>query len=83
MEIVIDIPEGFYEEIKRFGCVSVIHSAVINGTPLEKVLEDIKTEIDTKRIRKNPKNDFIDGYNLAIFDALEIIDKHISGKEQE
>ena len=49
----------------------------------ETVIEDIKAEIDTKRIRKNPKNDFIDGYNLAMFEALEIIDKHISGKENE
>lgn len=46
------------------------------------VIEDIKAEVEAKQIKTNPKNDFIDGYNLAIFDALEIIDKHISRKEQ-
>ena len=80
MKIVIEIDdEKWVRVLDGTWCGS---KEIPNGTPLEKVLEDIKTEIDTKRIRKNPKNDFIDGYNLAIFDALEIIDKHI-GKEQE
>ena len=43
-------------------------------------IKDIKAEINAKRIRKNPKNDFIDGYNLAMFEALEIIDKHIESE---
>ena len=84
MKIVIDIPEKDYEIIKQINILIYdtednlsrgnLLKSIQNGTPLAKEIEDIKAKIDAKRIRKNPKNDFIDGYNLAIFDAFEIID---------
>ena len=36
MQIVIDIPEELYDEIKHYGNISVIHKAVLDGTPLPK-----------------------------------------------
>ena len=36
MQIVIDIPEDFYKEIKMYGAMSVIHKAVLDGIVLPK-----------------------------------------------
>ena len=36
MKIMIDIDEDFYEEIKQYGNISVIHKAILDGTPLPK-----------------------------------------------
>ena len=49
------------------------YKRLLEQTPLEKVLEDIKGEI-----RNNNIADFI-----ATQSAIDIIDRHISGKEEE
>ena len=36
MQIVVNIPEELYSEIKHYGNISVIHKAVLDGTPLPK-----------------------------------------------
>lgn len=77
MKIVIDISEEDYSETmyKSEYSPSEMDWAdriISDGTPLEKVLEDIKAEI-----RKCNVADFI-----AVQSVLEIIDKHISGEEK-
>ena len=47
------------------------------------VIENIKAEIKQNEREVDFMNDYADGYNSGLYDALELIDKHISGKEQE
>lgn len=69
MKLIIDIPEEFTkDELER---------AIINATPFDTVIKDIKAEIIT--LSNYESND---GQNLImVADALECIDKHISGKD--
>ena len=46
-------------------------------------IEDIKAEIENRKRDDDNEAFFAFGYNSAILDALAIIDKHISGKENE
>ena len=76
MKLIIDIPEEEYERIKDIpnDYKLLIHKAVANGTPLD----DVKAEIDEQYDRVKPYNiDVAEGLEMA----LEIINKHISGKE--
>lgn len=77
MQIVIDIPEEDFERCKkRFRMrLNIMGDAIANGTLLAEVIEDIKAEIKDQM----DDDDYFCGLNLA----LQIIDKHISGKEQE
>ena len=82
MKIIIDIPEDYKEVVDNlvldgkeyllpYAVEIRITRAIKIGTPLEKVLEDIKAEIESKK------------YIVSAERCLEIIDKHISGKEKE
>ncbi len=83
MKIVIDISEKAYADIKS-NWTMVDHlielsDSIKNSTPLEKVFEDIKAEIQalTKTYPFiNHKDDYI-----IEREVMEIIDRHISGKE--
>lgn len=46
------------------------------------VIENIKAEIESKEREVEFMNDWNDGYNLAIYDVLQLINKHISGKDK-
>ena len=83
MKLVIEIDEETYKKCKwkNNGVVGLEwwERAIANGTPLEKVLEDIKAEIDGL-----PSYLTEDGRRMVRkYRVLEIIDSHISGKEQE
>ena len=77
MKYVIDIDEDYYKAIKNilFSRSSNCADIIKMGTPLEEVLEDIKSEIQSLRGCSC-------GWSDGIIDDVEdIIDKHISGKE--
>lgn len=44
-------------------------------------IENIKAEIEQNEREVDFMNDYADGYNSGLYDALGIIDKHVSGKE--
>ena len=88
MKIVIDIPKTAYEQIIEAGELDYLEviTAIENGTPLSEVLNGIKSEIENE-IDKNLKEpqyqhedeDWMNGLIMA----EDIIDKHISRKENE
>ena len=91
MKLIIDIPEVYYEALskteeiissQRSGktLMSVIYSAVGNGTPLNSVIEDVKTEIQYLP-KLYPYIDHINSY-CETSDVLKILNKHISGVEK-
>ena len=89
MQIVIDIPEEIYdyihnEHVAMRVCDShQVASAIANATPLEKVLEDIKADIEERRtFFLQGIDDGDDNIAFGLELALDIIDKHISEKEQ-
>ena len=75
MKLVIDISESYYEECKQQakGHIGTC-TTIAKGVPIAEVIEDIKKEI------KDQMDD--DDYFCGLSLALQIIDKHISGKEQ-
>ena len=89
MKLVVDIDKNDYDIIKyviqAIGSDYMPCVIIANGTPLEKVLEDIKAEIkqwywdsDKQALAKDP----------CVVDAMtdlfiRTIDSHISGKEKE
>ena len=79
MKVVIDIPEDdilAIKYLKEKGWASRHELLILNATPLEKVLEDIKAEITNERDNK--------GFCVWYYDDLmKKIDSHISGKERE
>lgn len=86
MQIVIDIPEEIYNDVMTDGVLYIqyegeIGRAIRSSTPLEKVFEDIKAEIEEQITPKESGKSMIQNCGLSM--ALEIIDKHISGKENE
>ena len=77
MQIVIDIPDEEYKrwrEVREMDAL-IVRNSLVNGTPLDKVLEDIKTEIEERWQMYEERFD--------VGDCLDIIEKHISGKESE
>ena len=84
MKLIIDIPEEEYERIKDIpnDYKLLIHKAVTNGTPFDSVIEDIKDEIKELRYSLEETTCYHDEAE-ALEIALEIIDNHISGKENE
>ena len=87
-KIVIELPDDDYQRRENDGDISkyIVEEALSDGIPLEKVLVDIKAEIESKLYRDDQVQNNIDAltmsvYNNAILDALSIIDSHISGKE--
>lgn len=92
MKVVVDIPEEYYNALKQANVIvkgqrsgktleSVIYNAVGNGTPLEKVFDDIKAEIYQILDKYEPAENQ-NYFDSGLQKALEIIDKHINGKEQ-
>lgn len=81
MKIVIDISEEYYNRIKKeYKHDFKLYEIVANGTPLEKVFEDIKAEM--KSIHKLEQQIYgKECWNFTVR-CMEIIDKHISGKER-
>ena len=84
MQIVIDIPDHTYNYIMGESQhnprgLDYFERHVSNGIPLEKVLEDIKAEIEAELNLRSIMHPYYRGLEFA----LEIIDKHISGKESE
>lgn len=72
VKLIIEIPEWYYEETKEFKHPTLIDKAIINGTPLDSVIKDIKAEIDRTAFSTDA--------------VLKIIDKHIAdmrGEENE
>ena len=83
MKLIIDIPEERYKDIKRIASVQLemridtAEQIIANGTPFDSVIEDIITEI--KAIQQEDIE--CDGTSDMGM-VLDIIDKHISRKEQ-
>ena len=72
MQIVIDIPQGLKIDFENENWTALtcaeMKNALINGTPLEKIRDEI-LKLD------DPDYDF-EGYYKAVTDALAIIDKY-------
>ena len=80
MKIVIDIPESTYNyilgESKHKG-LDYFERVVVKGTPLEKVLEDIRSEIDKQyKWLQSTKRALYD-VDVAFDVIRKAIDKHI------
>ena len=81
MQIVIDISEEKYNQIVNSYQGSNVRPkdyeiAIINGTPFDKVIENIKAEINEAYQQSVTSNLY---YAEGLERAFEIIDKHISG----
>ena len=83
MKLIIDIPEEEYERIKDIpnDYKLLIHKAVANGTPLDDVKAEMESLIDWHDCPIELDNGNDSWYCQAVNQCLEIIDKHISGKE--
>ncbi len=82
MKLIIDIPEERYKLICDEQWLPYrlsIEKAIANGTPFDSVIEDIKADILCARDGLEAKG-YMNEIHALNF-ALEIIDKHISGKE--
>ena len=81
MQIVINIPEDIIYDIKEsYKGEDVLYCGVKYGTPLPKVLDSIKAEIE-KEIewaKEHGCDEWLGAYGVC----LEIINKHI-GKEKQ
>ena len=86
MKLVIDIPQAKYNTVRNDntdyrGNIGVIYKAAQNGTPLDKVVEDIKQEIE-KAIDEYYYSEHDLGVRQGFRFALEIIDKHTKGESE-
>ena len=83
MKLIIDIPEdvykriNFYKDLKGLNDYVNAVKAIDKGIPLERVIEDIKAEIDKKIIRN-----YGSMVECGMRMALETIDKHIKGDSE-
>lgn len=82
MKLMIDIDDKVYEYIKSIPLHTMLEEAVIEGTPLDKVIENIKAEID-EQIKYNTyfNSDMAKGEIIAFEWIKRKIDEY--GKEQE
>lgn len=88
MKLIIDISEYNKEWIGNLHFIPEelkfeIGNAIMDGTPFDSVIEDIKAEINKNIINEyTGKNE----YEIALSDglelALQIIDKHIGDKDK-
>ena len=83
MKLIIDIPKEDREDICNIHFVREdlkfkVGKAIMNGTPFDSVIEDIKAEILCVRDGLEAKG-YMNEVHALIF-ALEIIDRH-TGKE--
>ncbi len=81
VKLVIEIPKGIYERTRsgegnsEFNIPLWLCYSITFGKPLSKVLAEIREEIDNLDMEYDCNT-----YYGGISDALEIIDKHISGE---
>ena len=95
MEIVISIPDEIANDLKNYKGNDVLYCATKYGKPLEKVLEDIRAKIEDEEdfayANFDEYNEEILGFDdtdicerdlchIGLSRAIQIIDKHISGK---
>ena len=87
MKWIIDIPEEtvlkMNNEFIDIHDLKVGMKSIVNGTPFDSVIEDIKAEIQQVISSGNIGMVGEEAYNDGCKKCLEIIDKHISGKENE
>ena len=81
MKLIIDIPEEYLKTIKAISDETSSFDMLLikYGTPFDSVIEDIKAEIKAE-IEPKDLSIYNAGMNFGLDLALEIIDKHISGK---
>ena len=77
MKYVIDIDEDYIKIINKNGGSNYTENVIQNATPLEKVLEDIKAEIEQYREEEPHLCDYRYHRNEGLDMALDIIDKPI------
>lgn len=87
MKLIIDIPEERYKHIQEEQWLPnrlLIEKAIANGTPLDKVIEDIKKEIESYEadcILADDSKECKECDKVVFGTIYRIIEKHISGKE--
>ena len=77
MKMVIEVTESQYNGLKKKNETNNLdhyERAILDSTPLESVIEDIKAEI--KDLHKSHMINFVSA-DGAVDTCLEIIDKHI------
>ena len=87
MKLVINISdtlkhianEDDFKTFTNFMWQSILMDDIKNGTPLVKVFEDIKAEID--EFKNNEHTYEYGGFDRAYNGIMEIIERHIDGKE--
>ena len=79
MKLIIDIPEDIFNKALngRYKCKECF-DAITNGISLDK----IRAEIEQNTDGNNHCDEYLDGYNNGMKDALEIIDKYTKGAEK-
>ena len=95
MKLVIEIDDIDYKNIIYNGAVTCtdthlhgrLYHAIKLGTPFDKVIEDIRAEIDAQIDLHDTPFEIDDGMDSSFCDGLnkakEIIDKYISREEKE
>lgn len=77
MKLIVDVPEWDYKGICKYvndnKTVNAADYYIATGTPLTELIEDIKTDIQCVIDEDEDNGDFTD-----LFEALEIIDRHIN-----
>jgi len=87
MKLVIDVPDDICKSLNngalgsKYNVHTIIFECIMNAEPLEKILEDIKTEILSNEWEVNYMNEFCGGYNSALYDSIKILDKYTIEKE--
>lgn len=89
IKLIVEIPKSALELLKTTGVdwlgAEHILSAVAQGTPLSKVLSDLKVEIDYENSYDEPAalacEDGYDRFHYGVKSCLDIIDKHINEME--
>ena len=89
MKLVIDIPQKVKEAFDKaskddinfcfYDYNSVIGKAIKYGTPLDDVRQEIKSMYHTVEFM----DEFGSGYNYALDEIIEIIDKHIGKRNKD
>ena len=82
---IIDIDEEDYDNICKVGGLVLPRDILYvfrGATPLEEILEDIKAEIGDAYADR--PSSYCHGQRVEFYrKVIEVIDKHISGKEKE
>ncbi len=73
MKLIIDIPDNYDLSKIQNGSIAskIILNAVANGTPLDSLIADIRTEIGWRNSAA-----YMGEYNVGLRDALKVIDKY-------